>query len=152
MVLEVGMKKMSAIWALVVWICGVQLAFAGAPLKGIDVKLGKNPGGGCAARVSGDGGEADFGVWPKGNYTVTFSTATLTASGRGVKPEKLHVEIQGSVQGTITHVLPTAMAESLVPIEIVSDGKTPLVVKVSDGVNEPVDWARVKSHSNINNN
>ena len=50
-----------------------QTVFAGAPLKGIDVKLGKNPGGGCAARTTDASGTADFGVWPKGNYTLEFA-------------------------------------------------------------------------------
>lgn len=147
------MKRLSATWALVVLsMVGVQYAFAGAPLKGIDVKLGKNPGGGCANRVSGDGGEANFGVWPKGNYTVSFSAPKAAQNARGAQPEKLHVEIHGAGQGTIKHVLPTAAADNLAPIEFVSDGKTPLVVQVNDGTGEPVDWARVKSHSNQSNN
>ena len=147
------MRKLSAIWALgVVCVFGVQYAVAGAPLKGIDVKLGKNPGGGCAARVSGEGGEANFGVWPKGNYTVRFSAPKAAPNARGAQPEKLHVEIHGAAQGTITHVLPTAAADNLTPIEFVSDGKTPLVVNVRDGAGEQVDWAKVASHSNTNNN
>jgi len=50
-----------------------QVAVAGSPLKGIDVKLGKNPGGGCANRTTDAYGNANFGVWPAGNYTLEFA-------------------------------------------------------------------------------
>jgi len=45
---------------------------AGAPLKGVDVKLGKNPGGSAAARTftSDDDGKIDFGVLPEGSYSL----------------------------------------------------------------------------------
>ena len=130
----------------------VQSAFAGAPLKGVDVKLGKNPGGGCAARTTDANGNVNFGVWPKGNYTVAFSAASIPANARVAKPAKLHVEINGAVQGAIIHVLPAAAADGPAPIEFVSDGKTPIVVNVNDGSAEPLDAARVKSHSNSTNN
>ena len=134
------------------FLVGVQIAFAGLPLKGVDVKLGRNPGGNCAARVSGEGGSADFGVWPKGRYTISISTAQLAANARGERPTNLHVEISGAVEGRIIHVVPAAAADRLAPIAFTSDGKTPIVVRVSDGTGEPVDAVRVRSHSNSPNN
>lgn len=147
------MKRFSVALVLVFFCTlSVQSAFAGAPLKGIGVSLGKSPGGGCASRVSGANGEASFGVWPKGNYTVSLSAANAAPNARGAKPETLHVEIRGAVGGPATHVLSAATAERLAPFEVISDGKTPLVVKVSDGTGEPLDAARVKSHPNSANN
>jgi hypothetical protein len=145
-------KATKTLAILVVGLLGGLTAFAGAPLKGIDVKLGKNPGGGCAARASDAGGAVNFGVWPKGQYTVSLGGAASTGLARSAQPARLHVQIQSGGQATIHHVLPAANVEDLEPIEIVSDGKTPIVVQVTDGGAEPVDWARVKSHSNQSNN
>ena len=144
---------MKRVWIVpafaLMFVLATHSAFAGAPLKGIDVKLGKNPGGGCAAKVSDSGGAVNFGVWPKGSYTVSFDTANLQSS----KPTSLHVEILGAAEGTITHVLAASSADRVDPIVLTSNGKTPLVVKVTDGTSEPVDWVvRVKSHSNSTNN
>src|SRR5437764_14997380 len=43
----------------------------GAPLKGVDVKLGRNPGGGAAARTTTDGnGNFTLPVVPAGEYSL----------------------------------------------------------------------------------
>jgi hypothetical protein len=125
-----------------------QLAFAGAPLKGVDVKLGKNPGGGCAARTTGSDGTADFGVWPKGNYTLSFFKSqmpTEASSGKATgrteapptgpgaePPVKLHVVITGTTAGKLERdhdsALPTGRA---VPLEFSLDGTQRLVVVVT---------------------
>jgi len=52
---------------------------AGAPLKGIDVKLGRNPGGMVAARTTAGDGSFDFGVLPQGRYVITLDGSAATA-------------------------------------------------------------------------
>ncbi|HEV2575780.1 MAG TPA: hypothetical protein VGU25_01100 [Acidobacteriaceae bacterium] len=69
------MRRFRSIIAAALILLSCHVALAGAPLKGIDVKLGKNPGGGCAARTTDANGQADFGLWPKGDYTLEFAKA-----------------------------------------------------------------------------
>jgi hypothetical protein len=123
-----------------------QFAFAGAPLKGIDVKLGKNPGGGCAARTTDAGGKADFGVWPKGSYMLEFAPAdsqsaatpatsrTEVPAGKLVAPSptKLHVVITGATGGKLERDFDTGQsAERAAPLQFSLDGKQSLVVLVT---------------------
>jgi len=123
-----------------------QFAFAGAPLKGIDVKLGKNPGGGCAARTTDTGGKADFGVWPKGNYTLEFAFADSSpAAGPAASrtqapasklaapsPTKLHVVITGATGGKLERDFDAGQsADRAVPLQFSLDGKQSLVVLVT---------------------
>jgi hypothetical protein len=118
-----------------------QSALAGAPLKGIDVKLGKNPGGGCAARTTDNAGKADFGVWPKGNYTLSFTAAAGTTSGQAAndalrtgakQPAKLHLVIRGAAGGKIEREIGSGTdAERAAPIEFSLEGKEVLVVVVT---------------------
>jgi hypothetical protein len=121
-----------------------QAAFAGSPLKGVDVKLGKNPGGGCAARTTDAGGKADFGVWPKGSYTLAFDqphTATEASSGLATgrmaaapAPKSLHVVIIGASTSKMERDFATGQASGRVaPLEFSLDGKQSLVVVVSAG-------------------
>jgi hypothetical protein len=116
-----------------------QTVSAGAPLKGIDVKLGKNPGGGCAARTTDAGGKADFGVWPKGNYTLEFNPAASNggapAPNARTAPQastKLHVVISGAVAGKIERDVDTGVSTArATPMQFSLDGSQPLVVVVT---------------------
>jgi len=124
----------------------VQGALAGAPLKGIDVKLGKNPGGGCAARTTNDAGKANFGVWPKGNYTLSLgSTSTAPTTGQATDrtqknpvkavspaPSKMHLVIMGADGGKIERdVQVGASSERAAPTSFSLDGKEELAVTVT---------------------
>jgi hypothetical protein len=88
--------KMSRLAAAVTVVCmaTAQCAWAGSPLKGVDVKLGRNPGGGCAARTTDGSGKADFGVWPKGDYTLEFVVSKEVAEYKD--PEDMTTRRRGS--------------------------------------------------------
>jgi hypothetical protein len=121
------------------------LAFAGAPLKGIDVKLGKNPGGGCAARTTDGAGKANFGVWPKGNYTLSIAPGKLSmpvvqnsartedhpSKSASLTPSKFHLTITGGGSGKIERDIDSAASARMAPIEFSLGGKEELVVVVT---------------------
>lgn len=119
-------------------------SWAGAPLKGVDVKLGKNSGGSPAARTTDGNGAADFGVLPKGSYYLTFgggdgSIAEVEIKGSEGGPVKAHWDLK---QGR--RVDPASGAASKKAgddrIIVTSDGKNPMTATI------------IRSKSNITNN
>jgi hypothetical protein len=142
------MKSLSAICALMVLVAVPQASFAGSPLKGIDVKLGKNPGGGCSARTTDQNGNANFGVWPKGEYYITISQLQ--------KLSRPHIVVRGTTTGTLERDIDASVTARAAPIVFAMDGSKPLLVTLvsgNDGVGPKIlDAAKVKSHSNQTNN
>jgi len=138
--------SLKLILALVFCVLCAQSALAGAPLKGIDVKLGKNPGGGCAARTTNGAGMADFGLWPKGNYTLSFAQAvspnggTESANRQNNQSKQLnarsslgmHIVIQGAAGGKIERDINAgADSERVAPIQFSLSGTEKLIVLVT---------------------
>ena len=135
-----GKRARWAVSAAMALLLVAHSAFAGAPLKGVGVSLGKSPGGGCAARTTGPDGKANFGVWPEGNYTLEFApapspAATGQATNRSLPMPtvmKVHVVISGATGGKMERdVNAGAATERTAPISFSLDGKQPLVVVVS---------------------
>jgi len=140
----------------------------GAPLKGVDVKLGKNPGGGAAARTTtNDKGEFTFGVLPAGRYTLTLGlpgeapkSGGATANEKGlnaINVKLARVIIEGGGGGKTQVVwdfqtkrqyqtLSNASGKASAPPDIVleSNGRDPL-----HGI---CQTAIIRSKSNITNN
>ncbi len=78
----------------------------GAPLKNIEIKLGRNPGGGGAARTgtTDENGEVKFVGLEPGNYSLTIvgpSKQQKAANGEAAAAEIYEVEIIGAVDGPI---------------------------------------------------
>jgi len=129
---------------------------SGAPLKGVDVKLGKNPGGSPAARATTDGeGKFNLGVVPAGSYILVLEKPEGAGSSAAVKP--VVISIKGAVGGPVKvgwdfetskpfnpPGQSTAKGKASEKIVLESDGRNPLT-----GVCETTI---VKSKSNISNN
>jgi hypothetical protein len=143
----------------------------GAPLKGVDVKLGKNPGGSPAARATTNSkGEFSLGVVPAGSYILTLDfpeesmlnqgSGTISTKEKGpnaVNVKLALVTIDGAAGGRMVRgwdpknkrsvdLNPKSTAKAAAPEKIIleSDGHNPLT-----GI---CQTAIIKSKSNITNN
>ena len=131
------------------------IAYAGAPLKGVDVKLGKNPGGGAAARTftTDANGKVTFGVLPKGSYTITLrmqaqqqpmSSCLVSIDGIGAVPYKVEWDFKLNKPANVQPADSSMRMKNAGPNE-------DRIVFESDGVH-PVNTTIIKSKSNIANN
>lgn len=152
-------SRIAMLWALAVVLVSLPL-FAGAPLKGVDVKLGKNPGGSPAARTTDAGGKASFGVLEKGSYYVMVAlpaaAAQQPAAGRAkehARPKSCTVTIGGAAGGPVTAEwnLETNRPSSVGHGGSAKSEHGDKVTFESDGVH-PIEVTIIKSKSNITNN
>lgn len=103
-------KAATALLAAAVSLLAGQAAVAGAPLKGVDVKLGKNPGGGIVARTTTDAnGGFVFDNLPAGDYQIQIMTAEPEAKTTATAARS-HIRYQG-ISATNGSVVATIGAE-----------------------------------------
>jgi hypothetical protein len=142
----------------------------GAPLKGVDVKLGRNPGGGAAARTlsSDSDGKINLGSLTPGSYSLEVippSKEKLAALGEGAEYFVVDVSGPSVVGGTQRmawevkkqkFVAPPAQSAQSAQSATARATTTPVYSAKFQfeitGSPAPVQIKIIKSHSNALNN
>lgn len=150
-------RKSTSIFAFVTIVLLAAVAHAGAPLKGVDVKLGKSPGGGASARTTNADGKLDLGILPAGSYYLIISAPKGTDVTRDPEAQ---IEIKGATGGTVKKRWDYAKKKAFdaAPADSSARVAAPVgeekIIFTSDGVH-PVEIAAttvVKSRSNTKTN
>jgi hypothetical protein len=132
-------------------------ARAGVPIRGIDVKLGKNPGGTASARTTNAEGKLNLGVLPAGSYYLIIGAPKGTDVTRDPDAQ---IEIKGAAGGTIKKRWDYAKKKAFdaAPTDSSARAAAPVgeekIIFTSDG-SHPIEIAAttiIKSKSNIANN
>ena len=128
----------------------------GAPLKGVDVKLGKNPGGSPAARTTDNDGKINFGVLDKGSYYLIVTVPDKDAN-RAADDDVYLVKITSASDAPIEWAWRVKKHDAAMASISNMKGRMAQVTfhdRItfdSDGVT-PTEVTIVKSKSNITNN
>lgn len=137
---------------------------SGAPLKGVDVKLGKNPGGGAAARTGStdEKGQVNWGPLEPGNYSLTIVALPKQQNAADAEAYSyLIVEIKGgSVDGGTRRMAFDVKKQKFVSPQnnnATAKSKPPgdkdsIDFKVNSGPPLPCETTIIRSKSNITNN
>ena len=131
----------------------------GAPLKGVDVKLGKNPGGSPASRTTDGNGQINWGAQEAGSYFVEMVPPSRPNTAGADDAKYYVVEITGAniVGGKKRMAWEIAKQQFVSPIDKTARTAAPvyslqLQFEVGSGTPAPVLTTIVKSRSNITNN
>ena len=129
-------------------------AFAGAPLKGVDVKLGRNPGNAAAMRTATTDadGRIDFGVLARGSYELVLPAVTQKQNGESAATDVVVIAINTGAKEPVRYEYSRKSASIVMHDRAEARKTAPKKMLFEADGEHAVMVTIVKSKSNITNN